>query len=366
MARTDREHESAGFTLVELLVVISIIGVLIGILLPAIQSAREAARRLDCNNRLRQIGLAFSNYESAFKRYPALRSGTQGTSRFTGNMERRSAYVALLPYLEQQALHSQIMGSFQTTIMLIPPGGPHPAETINGEYTPWLSRIPTLRCPSDYYVEAPNDIGYLNYGLCIGDTLENALGPTRGMFERKTCRRLAAVTDGLSNTIMLAEIRAEGTLQLWPYGDYPLLYRPCLFSKKLNRDCTSRDSVLRPTTLFPPFWGRGRRWSDGSPLASGFQTILGPNDKSATQYREAAGVEYDMRDGYFTAGSFHASGISGSFGDGSIRNISELIDNGNLLIRPPLANSPEESPYGVWGKIGTIQCAEVVDTSSID
>ncbi len=354
-----------GLSLVELLVVISIISILVGLLLPAVQSAREAARRMDCNNRLRQIGLALANYESAFRRYPSLRAGTDGRDRYSGNNGRLSAFAALLPFFDQQALSMQIAGGFTTTSRTIPPGGPHPAETLNGEYLPWLARLSTLRCPSDVNRALDGEIGYVNYAFCIGDTLENALGPTRGMFERQTFKKLAMVTDGLSNTLMVAEIKADGVLNFMD-TDYPIMWMPCRCSRRPTPGCTEAQGPENDRPDMPNFYGRGRRWSDGAPLFTGFQTILGPNDWSSAQVRARPGVENDMRDGYFSSGSYHFSSIGSLFGDGSIRSVSFNIDNGDLLVRPPLANSPDESPYGVWGKIGTINCAEVVDISFIE
>jgi len=165
----------SGLSLVELLGVISIISILVGLLLPAVQAASEAARRMDCNNRLRQIGLALANYESAFRRYPSLRAGTDGTNRFTGNLGRRSGFAALLPFLEPQVLFNQIAGGFTTSSMTIPPGGPHPGETLDGEYVPWLARLSTLRCPSDVNREIDSEIGYVNYAFCIGDRLRTSM-----------------------------------------------------------------------------------------------------------------------------------------------------------------------------------------------
>ena len=91
-----------GFTLVELLVVIAIIGILIALLLPAVQAAREAARRLQCTNSLKQIGLAIHNYESTHRKYPPSGAGPPGPSPL-----HHGFFTFLLPYLEQGAIHDQ-------------------------------------------------------------------------------------------------------------------------------------------------------------------------------------------------------------------------------------------------------------------
>ncbi len=104
----------AGFTLVELLVVIAIIGILVGLLLPAVQAAREAARRMQCSNSLKQLGLSLHTYEATFKRFPARKQGTGCGIAFTTaarnhqNGCRLSAFAALLPYLEQTPMFTAI------------------------------------------------------------------------------------------------------------------------------------------------------------------------------------------------------------------------------------------------------------------
>ncbi|HUP80256.1 MAG TPA: DUF1559 domain-containing protein, partial [Pirellula sp.] len=96
------KRRKSGFTLVELLVVIAIIGILVGLLLPAVQAAREAARRMQCTNQLKQFGLALHNYADVYKKFPA---GSAGPS-YSGN--RLNAMVGLLPFVEESALYNMV------------------------------------------------------------------------------------------------------------------------------------------------------------------------------------------------------------------------------------------------------------------
>jgi len=123
-----------GFTLVELLVVIAIIGVLVALLLPAVQAAREASRRSKCTNHLKQLALALQNYADVYRTLPARRYGTTGTSGTSSttntdnrihNSGRITAWVALLPFMEQQAMFDRIQaGDATVSGTKIAPGGP--------------------------------------------------------------------------------------------------------------------------------------------------------------------------------------------------------------------------------------------------
>ncbi len=137
-----RNRPSRGFTLVELLVVIAIIGVMVGLLLPAVQAAREAARRMSCSNNFKQIGLGIHNYHAAYDRMPKQGSGpkavnqtSQWWAETTFVHEHLSALVGLLPFVEQQALWEQISNPFVNSNPPVSGNASFPAFG----YNPWKS-----------------------------------------------------------------------------------------------------------------------------------------------------------------------------------------------------------------------------------
>ncbi len=160
-------RKRSGFTLVELLVVIAIIGILVGLLLPAVQAAREAARRMQCSNNLKQLGLAMHNYESAFKRLIGA-VGPYGCCWGTWQ-------VGILPYMEQSALFGNYVnyGGADHT-------GPRYGTAINRVVV--SVRLPTLTCPSDTSnapIGGTPPITNHNYAMNYGNTsfLQNTLNP---------------------------------------------------------------------------------------------------------------------------------------------------------------------------------------------
>lgn len=215
-----------GFTLVELLVVISIIGVLVGLLLPAVQAAREAARRIQCTNNLKQIGLGLHNYESAHRTFPpGFISRVTGPWPGGGNNPVPEAgpgwslFGLILPQLEQDNLHNLI--NFHLPIS-------DPVNQIARS-----SRVSSYQCPSDSWNEPvtvwPHSLGLSDLASCSyigclgGGDPANAPGytamyeeqPFNGMFHRNVAIRHAEIRDGTSNTIGLGERASMYTPNGW-------------------------------------------------------------------------------------------------------------------------------------------------------
>ena len=180
------------FTLVELLVVIAIIGILVGLLLPAVQSAREAARRMQCSNNLRQISIALHNHESALKRFPPL-----GDYVSSGSSVYWSFHTKLLPYCEQANLQNLI--DFKLPISQ----QPDVAKV----------RVPYLLCPSELNDRERPDGNFTHYPLNYAGNVglwhiyQPPVGQSTGVFQVNKPTSVSEITDGLSNTVGIAEVK---------------------------------------------------------------------------------------------------------------------------------------------------------------
>lgn len=247
-------HKSprCAFTLVELLVVIAIIGILVGLLLPAVQAAREAVRRMSCSNNLKQLGLAIHNFESANKRLPP------GAIWSSSGNKKGSVLIYLLPYLEQENLYQQ----FDLT-------KPNTDEQVfpNSSQMIGATSVPVFVCPSDNHPTNPYGFAMHNYAASRGPTelYENSScycdyawkslaqapldHPTNfaGPFTRVGTRiRLSEISDGLSTTLFFGEVRpkfSEHVRNGWAQSNNGNGY--CSTLIPINYD-TSNDSSSDP------------------------------------------------------------------------------------------------------------------------
>ncbi len=336
-----------GFTLIELLVVIAIIAILIALLLPAVQQAREAARRTQCKNNLKQLGIALHNYHDVYHLFPWMEGGTSGPAvPELNNNASISGFVMMLPMMEQGPLWTDIQkgrdrdgnpgnGVFRKD-------GPVPWVS---SFDPWRAQLPGLQCPSDVKILGGGNMGRNNYRFCIGTHARNShtSGAARGwnatadfqitgLFGRQTNYGINDCIDGTSQTIAIGE-RCKG-LGTSMNGNNEVLsgmavlsalsgrvpdiiddMEMCRATRDLNNRRTYASGIALVTQANP-----GSRWHDGRPYYAGFTSILPPNSPSCA----VQNVEWNW--GIYTATSRHTAVAQFCFADGSCHALSDQID----------------------------------------
>ncbi len=367
----EKTQPRQGFTLVELLVVIAIIGILVGLLLPAVQAAREAARRMQCSNNLHQLGLAAHNYESTYQRFPSMQCGT-GTVAGGGQFYSMSGWYALMPYCEQLNLYNNL------ATLNVAPWDYHVTDMNNGIRKAILnSRLSFMECPSDAGEIDPSSVALTltltSYGLCTGDNyafsaLPGELGNAslasqkqsirnRGIFGRGDYTTIGSVTDGTSNTVMMAERsrphakNSRGAAVLLPSN--PATFPPSICQSQWNGSKYVDESSVVINDSMP-----GYRGMAGNAFYSAVSTILSPNSAVCVVGNPSTPPQY--LGGIWTATSEHSGGVQVAMADASVRFISNNIDAGNNTIAAPAGTGGGMSPYGVWGGLGTKSSGEVV------
>jgi prepilin-type N-terminal cleavage/methylation domain-containing protein/prepilin-type processing-associated H-X9-DG protein len=368
-----------GFTLVELLVVIAIIGILVAILLPAVQAAREASRRSACQNKLKQLALATHNHNATFEYLPPGCNKYKRTS--ATNLYRISAFLPMLPFLEQTALFDTFTNTFSSTI---DPWGGTTITTAN------LSEI--FLCPSDDtgFVRKKRDNNSLmttNYRVSNGDWVDrgdinqapSTTDPNlvyenkRGVFSgfRDAQRTLVSIDDGTSNTVVFSEaaipvLGGMGTIfgETVSINDLPQENQSpkvtfnadsCMNQKGNGNNYKTTVTGLNAVRI-------GTRLYDSLVQYTGFATILPPNSPSC--YRTAVDDESSngntRRSSLISATSYHSGGVNVALCDGSVRFITQSIDWNSGASGTSKCVDSGISPFGIWGAMGSINGGEAI------
>ncbi|MGE5191204.1 MAG: DUF1559 domain-containing protein [Deltaproteobacteria bacterium] len=272
------------FTLIELLVVIAVISVLMALLLPAVQQARETARQASCRNNLRQMGLALMNYEGSQRVFPSSSTSRIDLgvwSSFPTNCHLHSWATMLLPNLDLGTLYNQI--NFNVSAL-------DPANVVPASFV-----LPVYRCPSytgprfsqsPLYGRLSTAYALRNYAVMGATSVGNLYLQPDGVFYALSSTKIAEVSDGLSNTIFIVETREPGAA-VWIDGGTSAL--------------------------------ASRRYLDSNP-----PSYAGPeNSLNFQPYYSANGNGIDA---LFGPSSMHLGGINHLFGDGSVQNISPNIN----------------------------------------
>jgi prepilin-type N-terminal cleavage/methylation domain-containing protein/prepilin-type processing-associated H-X9-DG protein len=323
------------YTLIELLVVIAVIAMLIGLLLPAVQAAREAARRMQCVNNLKQIGLAALNFHDANGSFPAGVSAGPAIA---------SHVVMVLPYIEQGIAFAQFNLSFGVT------GAVQNSTARDHD-------VPTLLCPSDTSAGAYPDLasagaagvfGRSNYfgnlgahawiyDMNAGFTKDSSFA---GIFANLSKTRIADITDGTGNTALFAEIKRGA----YPANDTTDVVAVAIPTWGTGNPATNPNNVIPVAACKIPSKPSvnyvGLRYPDASPYDALYTHTVVPNNAD----HDCTVISFDQA--HLASRSYHPGGVNVTWADGSVRFVKSSI------------------PLTVWKALGTRCGVEVIDAAS--
>jgi prepilin-type N-terminal cleavage/methylation domain-containing protein/prepilin-type processing-associated H-X9-DG protein len=296
----------AAFTLIELLVVIAIIGVLISLLLPAVQKVREAANRIKCENNLKQLGLALHNYHGVFESFPPGRTYPSGSSF--------SVHSKLLPFLEQDNLYTLIHFDLPYS---------DPANVV-----PRATIVPTFLCPSDSHSQVPPDLAPTNYRANEGTSLamwsgpsdpegyNNDIPPANGPFYVNGPYRIGDITDGTCNTAAFSE-HITGDFNQSVANERMDTFRPGTYPSTVPQAITDCQAIDINNLDFQGVSDVGAPWLYGYHSTTSYWHSAPPGSRSCM---------YPPSRIMTTANSNHPNGVNVGFCDGSVRFVSYSID----------------------------------------
>ena len=367
----------AGFTLVELLVVIAIIGTLVGLLLPAVQTAREAARRTSCGNAIRQVALAVHGHISAKKVLPpnGYNQEMQAASPSNAEMQRISFIVPILPYMEEATLYDSTIAMLKQDTNYRP--------WSNNTNAPFTTQIGTLLCPSEVIRKQPqaSNKGLTSYHCNRGDIWnEWNYQETRGPFGIGTTGGRTGSApytfQGADNTITPSAIK-DGTSKTIMLGEVTIGARDVNAKSGFAR--TSGLSAGSPPSACLALvdsegkysasafetndWLAGTRWGDAHNAYTAFFTAAAPNTPRCGNTGESWAC--------LPASSYHPGGVQVAMCDASTRFVSDQIDAGNPTVgqtqtgSTAFGTSPQhyrgKSIRGVWGALGTKDAGDAAE-----
>ncbi len=326
-----------GLTLIELLVVVAIIGVLIALLLPAVQSAREAARRIACTGNLKQLGLALVNYQTTFSVYPfgVGADGDTSIANLAAPTNRRySMHAQILPFIERPALFSGLNFA-RSPFFPDETGDPRTITGAGPNETAAATRVAVFLCPSDFDRMPSRPWGQNNYRSCNGGSWSGRAGD--GMFGQGSAIRPADIRDGLSQTVALSEkVRGHDDFQR---TDIPsdIFRLPAPWTEAKFRDwCGTLDAVEAATLPRNPATSNsGQTWLEGNMTWTRYNHLLPPGQRTCANGLTWNGVA-------MTATSRHPGGVNIALADGSVRFVRESVN-------------PD-----IWRALATIRGREVV------
>ncbi len=321
-----------GFTVVELLVTLAVIGLLVALLLPAVQQSREVARRIQCVNNLKQIGVASQAHQSTHGSFPYT-----AVEHISANGHVRSAispHAHLLPFLDQSPLHRSVEfrhwaedlpeslpRAWLVDLLSVPPVQPCDSVAL-------ATTVSAFVCPSDTILPGGN-----HYRACLGagpglfpaeiGAVCNDPGNAAGAFVNGRAMRPTDMKDGLSNTAMFSERVAGDNNQTRydPWSDVAEVMQPQCTVAATRLNCAS------VTASSPHDSYVGRTWLFGSWRQTWYNHVLPPNSSTPDCMQAGTGL-VGGGDGAYSARSHHRGGVNLLLCDGSVRFVNQVLDLG--------------------------------------